>query len=97
MHLVQLTPQGSACSISIGTVLPSGAEVGAQPGSIKGRQLVVSDIEVARADLLGRGGDVTQVQQIDSRDRAAFIHFGDPDGNEWTVQEVRARASGSSQ
>ncbi len=92
MRLVQLTTPGSACSISLGTVRPSGAEVGAEPGSIRGLQLVVSDIEAARAELVGRGVDVTSVQRIDPRDGGAFMHFRDPDGNEWTIQEIRARA-----
>jgi len=93
MRLVQLTPRGSACSISLGTVRPSGIEVGAQPGSIKGLQLVVSDIEAARSELVARGVDATEVQRIDPRDGGAFMHFSDPEGNGWTIEEICARAT----
>jgi predicted enzyme related to lactoylglutathione lyase len=86
-RVVQLTPRGSGCSIVIGTGLVDSA-----PGSLKGMQLVVSDIEAARAELLERGVDVGEIQRFDDRDGGAFVHFSDPDGNGWSVQEIRARA-----
>ncbi len=86
MRVVQLTPPGSACSIVLGPEIP-----GAVPGSIKGLQLVVSDIEAARAELLDRGVEVSEVQRFGSADASAFAYFSDPDGNGWAVQEIRAR------
>jgi catechol 2,3-dioxygenase-like lactoylglutathione lyase family enzyme len=90
-RVVQLTPPGSACSVTIGTGLIDSA-----PGSVKGLQLVVSDVEAARADLSSRGVEVTTVRHL-SDDGVwtegkggpwnAFIFFSDPDGNAWTVQE----------
>src|ERR671913_994089 len=90
MRVVQLTPVGSACSIAIGTGLPSST-----PGSVQGIQLVVSDVDAARAELLQRGVDVSAVQHFEGavrvdgrgRDWNSFIFFSDPDGNGWTVQE----------
>jgi len=87
MRVVQLTPRGSGCSVVVGTGLTDAA-----PGSLKGVQLVVSDIEAARAELVGRGVEVDEIQRFDERDGSAFVHFSDPDGNTWTVQEIRARA-----
>jgi catechol 2,3-dioxygenase-like lactoylglutathione lyase family enzyme len=89
-RVVQLTPPGSACSVTIGTGL-----VAMPPGSVKGLQLVVSDIEAARAELVARGVDVSQIQHfedgvaVDGPGGAwnSFIFFSDPDGNGWTVQE----------
>jgi catechol 2,3-dioxygenase-like lactoylglutathione lyase family enzyme len=89
-RVVQLTPPGSACSISIGKGL-----VDSVPGSLKGMQLVVADIEAARDDLLSRGVDVSTVQHHDGSgfvdgkgsDWNSFMFFSDPDGNAWTVQE----------
>jgi len=86
IRFVQLTPPGSACSIVLGS--------GPSPGSAR-PQLVVSDIEAARAELAGRGMDVSAVQhfeggeQVEGRgeDWNSFIFFSDPDGNAWTVQE----------
>ncbi|HEY3021370.1 MAG TPA: VOC family protein [Solirubrobacteraceae bacterium] len=83
MRFVQLTPPGSACSIAIGTGLSEMA-----PGSVRGLQLVVSDIEAARADLAGRGTDVSEIQDFDW---GRFVFFSDPDGNQWAVQQVVAR------
>jgi catechol 2,3-dioxygenase-like lactoylglutathione lyase family enzyme len=54
-------------------------------------QLVVTDIEAARAQLAGRGVDVSPVQTLDPRDGGKFVFFSDPDGNQWAVQEVRER------
>jgi len=91
LRVVQLTPPGSACSIAIGTGLSP-----AEPGSLKGVQLVVADIEAARAELVGRGVEVSPVRHVgesgdweDGRGEPwnSFIFFSDPDGNAWTVQE----------
>ena len=83
MRFVQLTPPGSACSIAIGKGLSD-----MTPGSVQGLQLVVSDIEAARADLVGRGAQVSEIQDFDW---GRFIFFSDPDGNGWAVQQVVAR------
>ncbi len=84
MRFVQLTPPGSACSISIGTGLGSDAA----PGSLQGLQLVVDDIEAARAELAGRGVEVSEVERFPW---GGFVFFRDPDGNGWAVQEVPPR------
>jgi catechol 2,3-dioxygenase-like lactoylglutathione lyase family enzyme len=73
IRFVQLTPPGSACSIALGTGI-----IDTPPGSVQGLQLVVSDIEVARAELVERGVDVSEVQNFDW---GSFVFFGDPDGN----------------
>jgi catechol 2,3-dioxygenase-like lactoylglutathione lyase family enzyme len=83
LRFVQLTPPGSACSISIGTGITDKA-----PGSVAGPQLVVSDAEAARAELIGRGVEVSDVQEFPW---GRFVFFRDPDGNGWAVQEVQAR------
>ena len=83
IRFVQLTPPGSACSISIGEGL-----VKTPPGSAQGIQLVVDDIEAARAELAGRGVDVSDVQAFPW---GSFVFFSDPDGNGWSVQEVPPR------
>ena len=83
IRFVQLTPPGSACSISIGTGL-----VDTPPGSAQGLQLVVDDIEAARAELAGRGVEVGEVQHFPW---GHFVFFTDPDGNSWSVQELPAR------
>ncbi|MGH2906098.1 MAG: VOC family protein [Solirubrobacterales bacterium] len=87
MRIVQLTPPGSGCSIIVGTGLPP-MEMMA-PGSIKGLQLVVDDIEGARDELLGRGVECGDVQLMgpEGQDGAKFLFFEDPDGNAWAVQE----------
>lgn len=86
----QLTnPPGSGCSISIGTVRPFGGIVDAEPGCITGLQLVVRDIEAARAGLLDRGVAVSEIKRLIPRDGGGFVYFADPDGNRWAVQEVR--------
>jgi predicted enzyme related to lactoylglutathione lyase len=84
IRFVQLTPPGSACSIAIGTGLGSDAA----PGSVQGMQVVVSDIEAARAELAGRGVDVSGVQDYPW---GRFVFFSDPDGNRWAVQESSRR------
>jgi len=80
LRFVQLTPPGSACSIAIGLGLTE-----AEPGSVKGLQLVVSDIEAAQADLAGRG---IELSPIDDQPWGRFLYFSDPDGNAWSVQEI---------
>ena len=93
-RVVQLTPPGSACSITIGTGLSS-----MPPGSLQGLQLVVPDIGAAHAELVGRDVAVSPIQHfedgvaVDGRGEAwnSFIFFSDPDGNAWTVQEAPAR------
>jgi predicted enzyme related to lactoylglutathione lyase len=84
IRFVQLTPPGSACSISLGKGL-----VDTPPGSVKGLQLVVSDINAARAELVERGADVSEVQEFDW---GSFVFFSDPDGNTWAVQQLPARS-----
>jgi predicted enzyme related to lactoylglutathione lyase len=83
LRFVQLTPPGSACSIALGKGI-----VDAPPGSVKGMQLVVSDIEAAHSQLVERGVDVSEVQQFPWGD---FVFFSDPDGNGWAVQAMPAR------
>ena len=92
-RVVQLTPPGSACSISFGPGLST-----MEPGSLKGLQLVVSDVEAARAALVERGVDVSPVQHFEDGTLAdgpggdwnSFIFFDDPDGNSWAVQQKPA-------
>lgn len=96
-RVVQLTPPGSACSISIGTGITDAA-----PGSVRGLHLVVSDITAARAELVARGVDASEVFHFElgqrapgpdpeGRDYGSFLSFSDPDGNSWVVQQVRRR------
>jgi catechol 2,3-dioxygenase-like lactoylglutathione lyase family enzyme len=89
MHVAQLTPRGSGCSIVIGN-LPSQNQMA--PGSLHGIQLVVADAEAARTELVGRGVDCEEIQVIDPRDGGTFFGFADPDGNTWTVQQLKVRA-----
>ena len=87
MRVVHMTPPGSACSVVIG---PKVAAPGTDLGSSASLQLVVPDIEAARAQLAERGVDVTPVEILDpTRDGWKFVFFNDPDGNSWAVQEVR--------
>ena len=83
-RFVQLTPPGSACSISIGT----GLGTTTAPGSSQGLQLVVNDIEAARAELAGRGVDVSPIEDFPW---GRFVFFSDPDGNQWAVQHIPPR------
>ncbi len=85
IRFVQLTPPGSACSIALGVGVSDAA-----PGSVRGLQLVVSDIIAARAELVGRGVEVSEVQDFPW---GRFVFFSDPDGNGWAVQEIQ-RAGG---
>jgi catechol 2,3-dioxygenase-like lactoylglutathione lyase family enzyme len=80
LRFVQLTPPGSACSIAIGTRVTD-----AEPGSVKGLQLVVDDADAAHADLSGRGVEVGPVQDFPW---GRFVFFADPDGNQWAVQQI---------
>ncbi|WP_009476276.1 VOC family protein [Rhodococcus sp. JVH1] len=89
MHVVQLTPTGSGCSIVIGD-LPSHTEMA--PGSMRGLQLVVADAAAARQELLDRGVEVSEITVFDERDGGTFFGFADPDGNTWAVQQIKARA-----
>ena len=84
LRFVQLTPPGSSCSISIGTGLSE-----MTPGSLEGLQLVVSDIEAAKAEFEGRGLDVGEIQDFPW---GRFVFFADPDGNKWAVQAIPARS-----
>ena len=83
IRFVQLTPPGSGCSIAIGTGVSE-----MKPGSLEGLQLVVSNIEAARAELADRGVDVSDVQVFDW---GSFVFFSDPDGNGWAVQQLPPR------
>lgn len=94
MRLVQLTPPGSACSIHLSTGI-----LDMPPGVLEGLQLVVPNIDAARAELLGRGVEISAVQHFDGRDWRrggaggwnSFAFFSDPDGNGWVLQERPAR------
>ena len=94
MRLVQLTPPGSACSIHLNTGI-----LNIPPGVLEGLQLVVSDIEAARAELVERGVEASPVQHMDDGvwvegrggDWNSFVFFSDPDGNRWVLQERPAR------
>jgi len=81
LRFVQVTPPGSACSIAFGIGITDMA-----PGSMKGLQVVVTDVEAARAELKGRGVEVSDVQDLPG---GRFVFFSDPDGNGWSVQEIQ--------
>jgi catechol 2,3-dioxygenase-like lactoylglutathione lyase family enzyme len=83
IRFVQLTPPGSACSIAIGSGITE-----ARPGSVQGMQLVVSDIDAARAELVERGVEVSDVQEFPW---GKFVFFEDPDRNRWSVQALPPR------
>ena len=83
LRFVQLTPNGSGCSIALGEGLTDKA-----PGSVAGLQLVVADIEAAHAELSGRGMEVSEIQDFPW---GSFVFFSDPDGNGWAVQQVTPR------
>ena len=80
IRFVQLTPPGSACSIAIGKGVTD-----AEPGSVRGMQVVVESADAARAELAGRGVEVSDVQEFPW---GRFVFFSDPDGNAWSVQEI---------
>jgi catechol 2,3-dioxygenase-like lactoylglutathione lyase family enzyme len=94
-RVVQITPPGSACSLTIGKGITDAA-----PGSYRGTHLVVADIEAARAELVERGVEVSEIRHMgpdgwapgpdpERRDYGSFADFGDPDGNTWVLQEAR--------
>jgi catechol 2,3-dioxygenase-like lactoylglutathione lyase family enzyme len=89
MRVVQMTPPGSPTSVVIGEAMPLG-----EPGSTKGPQLVVDDIDAARDELPGRGGPISPVQQLGPQGApgSRFAFFTDPDGNGWAVQELKRDA-----
>ena len=93
-RVVQFTPPGSACSVAFGIGITS-----SEPGSAKGLHLVVTDIEAARAELVGRGAEISEIRHMkdgqwtpgadpDHADYNSFADFADPDGNTWVLQEV---------
>jgi catechol 2,3-dioxygenase-like lactoylglutathione lyase family enzyme len=97
-RVVQMTPPGSACSITIGIGITDAA-----PGSYRGTHLVVTDIEAARAELVGRGMDVSEIRHMgpggwepgpdpEHGDYNSFADFSDPDGNTWILQERRGES-----
>jgi len=98
-RVVQMTPPGSACSVTIGIGITS-----AESGSYRGTHLVVTDIEAARAELVERGVEVSEIRHMtptgwapgadpEHGDYASFADFADPDGNTWVLQEVRVGKS----
>ncbi|MCT7659674.1 VOC family protein [Mycobacterium deserti] len=84
-RFAQLTPPGSGCSIQVKEPPPM------PPGSLKGLQLVVADASTARRQILDRGVAAGEIDVIDERDGGTLFGFADPDGNEWVVQQIRAR------
>lgn len=84
-RVVQLTPPGSACSVAFGVGI-----VGTPPGSVQGLHLVVDDIHAARAELVGRGVEVAEVEDMGApgKPTVSYAAFTDPDGNGWTLQQL---------
>ncbi len=87
IRFVQLTPPGSACSIAIG----KGLTQRSAPGSVEGLQMVVEDVEAARAALVEGGVEVSEVQDFPW---GRFVFFADPDGNGWAVQQLVPQPAG---
>jgi catechol 2,3-dioxygenase-like lactoylglutathione lyase family enzyme len=87
LHVAQLTPRGSGCSVVVGTLSDQ-----MEPGSMRGLQLVVADAEAGRAELVDRGVECSPIEVIDERDGGTFFGFADPDGNTWSVQQLAVRA-----
>ena len=83
LRFVQLTPPGSACSVVMGTGVTE-----MPPGSQKGVQVVVADVEAARQDLLAHG---VQASDVDDQPWGSFVTFSDPDDNTWALQQLPAR------
>jgi predicted enzyme related to lactoylglutathione lyase len=83
IRFVQLTPPGSACSIALGIGITD-----AQPGAVRGLQMVVANIHAAHAELTARGVQVSEVQEFPW---GSFVFFDDPDGNGWAVQQLAPR------
>ena len=84
LRFVQLTPPGSACSIVLGTGVTQ-----MPPGSQKGVQVVVEDVEAARRELIDRG---VEASDVDVQPWGSFVTFSDPDGNTWALQQLPERA-----
>jgi len=94
-RVVQLTPPGSACSIT----MMEGMNPGMEPGSLQGVQITTSDLEAVRKELVERGVEVSEIQTVDQQAGKfvplegpataynAFIFFNDPDGNGWAIQQ----------
>ncbi|USQ81047.1 VOC family protein [Ornithinimicrobium faecis] len=82
VRFVQLTPPGSACSIALGAGLTS-----MTPGSLDNLQMVIDDADAMRAELMGRG---VEVSDVDPQPWGRFIYFADPDGNRWALQEAQS-------
>jgi predicted enzyme related to lactoylglutathione lyase len=80
LRFVQLTPPGSACSIVLGTGITQ-----MPPGSQKGLQMVVEDVEAARSELIARG---VLPSEVDVQPWGSFVTFSDPDGNTWALQQL---------
>ena len=87
IRFVQLTPPGSACSIAIGKGLTQIA-----PGGLDNLQMVIADADAVRAELVGRGVEVSEVEE---QPWGRFVHFSDPDGNRWSLQELPDWSSGA--
>ena len=87
IRFVQLTPPGSACSIAIGKGLTQ-----ITPGGLDNLQMVIADADAVRAELVGRGVEVSEVEE---QPWGRFVHFSDPDGNRWALQELPAWSSGA--
>ncbi len=81
LRFIQLTPPGSACSITIGDGIAKDME----PGSLKGLQMVVKDAKLAREELVGRGVEASKIKEMPW---GIFVYFSDPDGNSWALQQV---------
>jgi predicted enzyme related to lactoylglutathione lyase len=82
LRFVQITPAGSGCSISFGVGITT-----KEPGSVEGLQVVVADVDAARAELVGRGVEASEVEDYPW---GRFTFFADPDGNRWAVQQLPA-------
>ncbi len=87
VRFVQLTPPGSACSITIGTGITE-----MTPGSLDNMQMVVSNADDIRAELVGRG---VEASEVDEQPWGRFVYFTDPDGNRWSLQELPAWSQGA--
>jgi catechol 2,3-dioxygenase-like lactoylglutathione lyase family enzyme len=87
IRFVQLTPPGSACSIAIGRGLTT-----MEPGSLDNLQAVVADADAARADLVARG---VEASEVDDQPWGRFVYFADPDGNRWSLQQLPDWSAGA--
>jgi catechol 2,3-dioxygenase-like lactoylglutathione lyase family enzyme len=85
-RVVHMTPPGSGCSVVVGPITYDPADA---PATRAQFQLVVTDLPAARAELAGRGVEVSEIQQLDPRDGGSFAYLADPDGNQWALQEIR--------